>query len=97
MHDIHYLILTKLKKKNTMENKVINYRGASTTVNEVLASNSQRSDALQAKNPELNYRGAQSSLASISEVNQKHSDAIRAHDPVISYRGSTAKYSDIHG
>ena len=41
-----------------MQEKVIKYRGATTTFNEIKADNSQRTKALDDNNPELIYRGS---------------------------------------
>lgn len=97
MHTCNYLKNITLKLLNIMANKVINYRGASTTVNEVQAENSQHAEALQASNPGLTYRGSHSDHAHVTEENQKHDKALREHDPIISYRGSSVRFSEIHG
>ena len=41
-----------------MNNNIINYRGATTTANDVKAGNLSHANSLQNNNPELSYRGA---------------------------------------
>ena len=80
-----------------MNNKIINYRGATTTVNEVQAENSSHANALENSNPELSYRGSHSDHVSVTSGNQQHSEDLRSVDPTITYRGASVKYSEIHG
>ena len=80
-----------------MNNKIINYRGATTTVNDVQAENSSHADALENSNPELSYRGSHSDHVSVMAENQKHNEDLLNIDPTITYRGTSVKYSEIHG
>ena len=79
-----------------MNNNTINYRGATTTANEVKAENLSHANSLQNSNPELSYRGSHSDHVSVTAGNQKHNDDLRI-DPTITYRGASVKYSEIHG
>lgn len=78
-------------------NNIINYRGATTTANDVKAGNLSHANSLQNNNPELSYRGAHSDHVSVTAGNQKHNEDLRSVDPTITYRGASVKYSEIHG
>ena len=80
-----------------MNNKTINYRGATTTVKEVQAENLSHAETLENSNPELSYRGSHSDHASVTAGNQKHNEDLRNVDPTITYRGASVKYSENHG
>ena len=66
-----------------MNNNIINYRGATTTANDVKAENLSHANSLQNNNPELRYRGSHSDHASVTAGNQKQSEELRSVDPTI--------------